>query len=341
MNARLRPYLLVVLLPLVAAALLWAFAWPATRIAPHELPLGVVGPDPAVVRVEQQLAAHAGPSGFEIHRYADASAARTAIEHREVYGALVLPAGAPGGATMLTASAASPVVATMLTQLAGQVPGTAVTDLVPLPAADPHGSAFVAGVLPTVVVGLATGAAVFLLGRGVRQRLLLLLLASASAGAAVVSVSQGWLGVLTGSVLGDVGAVSLVVLSVSAVVCGLASLFGPKGIGIAALLMMLLGNAWSGAASAPELLPGAVSWIGRLLPAGAGATAVRDTAYFAGHGAGLPLLVLSAWTVAGLALVTVGGRHAAKAAGERQATLVASSVTSAPSGADSVDAVGA
>jgi hypothetical protein len=336
MHARLRPYLLVVLLPLVAAFLLWAFAWPAARIAPHQLPLGVVGPDPAVVRVEQGLAAHAGPDGFAIHRYADAGVARTAIEHRDVYGALVLSShGSPAGPEMLTASAASPAVATMLTQLAGQVPGTNVTDVVPLPAADPHGSAFVAGVLPTVIAGLGTGVLIFLLGRGKGQRLLLLVLSSAAIGASGVAVSQGWLGVLTGDAAANVGVVSLTVLAVSSAVCGFAVLLGHKGIGIGSLVLMLLGNAWSGAAAAPELLPGVAYWVGRLLPAGAGATALRDSAYFGGHAMGFPLVVLSAWAVFGLGLVAVAGHRFPKAAPK----LVASSAGST-AGAEAADAVG-
>ena len=349
MNARLRPYLLVVVLPLIAAFLLWAFAWPAARIAPRSLPLGVVGPDPAVVRVEQQLAAHAGPDGFAIHRYADADAARTAIEHRDVYGAIVLPSlgaltstgaglsptspASPAssesspGPQLLTASAASPAVATMLTQLAGSIPGTKVTDVVPLPAGDPRGSAFAAGLLPTVIAGLATGALIYLLGRGRGQRLLLLVLASAAIGTAAVSVSQGWLGVLTGTAVANVGVVSLLVLAVSSAVCGFAVLLGHKGIGIGSLVLMLLGNAWSGASAAPELLPGAAYWVGRLLPVGAGATALRDSAYFGGHAIRFPLIVLAAWAVFGLGLVALAGHRAPKQAAKLVASGGATALT--------------
>jgi hypothetical protein len=343
MNARLRPYLLVVVLPLVAAFLLWAFAWPVARVAPHALPLGVVGSDPAVVRVEQQLAAHAGPNGFAVHRYAGADAARAAIEHRDVYGALVLPSGdglsstgagstalSPAGPQLLTASAASPAVATTLTQLAGGMPGTTVTDVVPLPAADPHGGAFVAGVLPMVIAGLGTGALIFLLGRGRGPRLLLLALASAATGASAVAVTQGWLGVLTGSAIANIGVVSLTVLAVSSAVCGFAVLLGHKGIGIGSLVLMLLGNAWSGAAAAPELLPGAAYRIGRLLPPGAGATALRDSAYFGGHAIGFPLTVLGGWAAFGLGLVAIGGHHAPKRAPKHVASGGAAATGAAP-----------
>src|SRR5690349_12960743 len=74
--------------PLLAALALWAFAWPAARTAPRDLPLGVAGPAAATAQVEQQLARHKG--AFEIHHYADEAAARDAIENRTVYGAVVV-----------------------------------------------------------------------------------------------------------------------------------------------------------------------------------------------------------------------------------------------------------
>lgn len=82
-----------VLVPLLAALALWAFAWPAARTAPRDLPLGVAGPAAATAQVEQQLAQHEG--AFEIHRYADEAAARDAVEDRTVYGAVVVTPRAP------------------------------------------------------------------------------------------------------------------------------------------------------------------------------------------------------------------------------------------------------
>ena len=92
----------VVLVPVLAALALWAFAWPASRIAPRDLPLGVAGPAAAAAQVERQLERHEG--AFEIHRYADEASAREAIKDREIYGAFV---ATPDGPKVLTASAAS------------------------------------------------------------------------------------------------------------------------------------------------------------------------------------------------------------------------------------------
>ena len=330
---------LIVVLPLIAAFLLWAFSWPAARTAPRDLPVGVAGPERAVTQVEHGLAAHAGSGAFAVHRYAGAAAARTGIEHREVYGAVV---AGPQGLQVLTASAASPAVATVLQQLAAQLPGgpAPVTDVVPLPSADPRGAAFAASVLPTVVTGLAVGALACLALGGVRQRLVVLVLAAAAVGATAVALGNTWLGVLTGGVVADGAVVALLVLGVAAAVCGLGALLGPRGIGLGSLLVMMLGNAWSGASSAPELLPGPVGAIGRLLPPGAGAAALRDTAFFHGHGARGPLLVLAAWAGIGLALTVVAtlaahrrtSAHAASASEQAPALVPETAGAAAPAG---------
>jgi hypothetical protein len=58
--------------------------------------------------------------------------------------------------------------------------------------------------------------------------------------------------------------------------------------------------------SAPELLPAPVGTIGQWLPPGAGASLLRSTAYFGGHGAAGHLIVLLAWIAAGLAAILIG-----------------------------------
>lgn len=99
----------VLLVPAVVALALWAFAWPAARMAPRELPVGVAGSAPAADQLQRQLEERVG--AFEVHRYDSEGAARTAIQDRAVYGAVVATAKGP---ELLTASAAGPVVAQLL-----------------------------------------------------------------------------------------------------------------------------------------------------------------------------------------------------------------------------------
>jgi hypothetical protein len=87
--------------------------------------------------------------------------------------------------------------------------------------------------------------------------------------------------------------------------------------------MVFLGNPFSGATSAPELLPSAVDHIGRWLPPGAGANLLRSTAYFHGDGATSHVVVLTIWIVLGFAAIALGHhppiRFAAHSAGQAAA----------------------
>ena len=98
-----------------------AFAWPAARIAPRHLPVGLVGTGPASQQVLSGLT-RSDPGGFDVQRYADEASARSAIEDRDVYGAFAVGAG---GITVLEASAASPAVAQLLSTAASASPPSA------------------------------------------------------------------------------------------------------------------------------------------------------------------------------------------------------------------------
>ncbi|MEY9989629.1 hypothetical protein ABIE67_001661 [Streptomyces sp. V4I8] len=296
----------VVLVPVLAALALWAFAWPAARTAPRDLPLGVAGPAAATTQVERQLTRHEG--AFEIHRYADEAAAREAVEDRTVYGAVVVTRQGP---ELLTASAASPAVAQLLQQAVAQhaaAQGAEVrtVDVVPAPASDPRGAALTASVLPLALAGMAAGAAVTLLGlRGVRA-VSALAGAAALIGVTAAALAHSWLGVLAGDWWAEAGVFALTTLAVSAAVAGLAALLGPAGVGIMAAVVMLVGNPFSGAASAPRMLPEPVGVIGQWLPPGAGTTLLRSVSFFDGAAATGPALTLTWWAALGLGAVLLG-----------------------------------
>lgn len=300
----------MLLVPLIAALALSAFAWPAARSAPHDLPVGVAGPAPATAPLQQGLERQ--PDVFEVHRYDDEAAARAAIQERDVYGAVV---ATPEGPHLLTASAAGPVVAQLLREaVTAQAPaGTQVpvTDVVATPAGDPRGTAFGASMLPLTLGGVATGALVSLLAlRGVRA-LGAVFGASALAGLTATALAHSWLGVLAGDWWLEAGAFGLAVLAIGATVAGLASLIGQAGIGLGAFLMVLIGNPFAGVSGAPELLPEPFGVIGQLLPPGASGSMLRSVAFFDGNAAGTPVLTLAIWAVVGLAAVLVGTRRTA------------------------------
>ncbi|KUH39522.1 MULTISPECIES: hypothetical protein [Streptomyces] len=298
----------MVLVPVFAALAVWAFVWPAARVAPRDLPVGVAGPETAVTQLEKGI--RQGGGGFELHRYADADAARAAIEDRSVYGAVV---AGPAGPEVLVASAAGPAAAQLIQQAAAaQSPDgrVKVTDVVPSPSGDPRGSGMIASILPLALAGLAAGAVVTLLGLRGRRAATALVGASALVGLVAAAITDSWLGTVDGPWLAEAGVLGLTVLATGAAVAGFAALIGPPGIGVGAVLMVLLGNPFSGVTSAPEMLPEPVGTLGQLLPPGAGASLLRSVAFFDGAAAAAPLITLVVWALLGLALVLLGARRA-------------------------------
>jgi hypothetical protein len=292
-----------------------AFAWPAARIQPRDLPVGVVGSTPGSQQVIDRLTI-AEPGGFEFHLYADNAAAMDAIRHRDVYGAFVVT---PQRIQLLEASAASPAVAQALTAVgadltthASQRATSAVpfttTDVVALSADDPRGLVFSSSLLPLTLCGILLAAAIAVLVpfRPAWRQIGALPSVSAVAGAACYLVSQTFLGALPHNGVADWAALALTLLAISATTAGLVALIGVAGLGVAGAVMVLVGNPFSGVTSAPELLPDAVNHIGQWLPPGAGANLLRSTAYFDGNGAAGHLAVLITWIVLGCAAIVLG-----------------------------------
>ncbi|GAA2067641.1 membrane protein [Streptomyces albiaxialis] len=296
----------LVLVPLIVAFALWAFAWPAARTEPRDLPLGVAGPPAATEQVREGLQQREG--AFELHEYTNEAQARDAIEDREIYGAVAVT---PSGPKLLTASAAGPVVAQTLEQAAAHMaPGGGAVrtdDVVAAPPEDPRGAVLSASVLPMAIAGVAGGALVALMRLRGTRGVGVLLGTAALVGAVGAGIAHSWLGVLTGNWWAEAAAIGLTALAVSATVAGLEALLGTAGIGLGALIAVLLGNPTSGMTSAPEMLPEPLGTLGQLLPPGAGGSLLRSVSFFDGRAADTPVLVLTVWAVLGLVAVTVGG----------------------------------
>jgi hypothetical protein len=301
---RFRVVAAAVVVPLVFALTLATFAWPSARLEPRDLPLGLAGPTGAV---EARLA-HAGEGAFELHRYADEAEARAAIEDREVYAAVV---ASGGGVRVLTASAASPLVAGMIERAFVEAPPDAVRveDVVPASENDPRGSVLGSLVLPLVLSSVIAAVILSRLGRPGWLQLGVLLATAGLAGLVGIGMVQGWLGALDGPWLVNAGVVGLTMLAIASAVVGLGALFGHGGIAFGALLMILCGNPWSGIQAAPELLPEPVGGVGQLLPPGAGGNLLRSTAFFDGAGGAGHLTVLLVWTALGLAAIAAAARR--------------------------------
>ena len=311
---RRRPPLVAVITLLTAllTVLLIAFAWPAARSEPRDLPLAVAGPAPAVQQVTAGLD-QAMPGGFEITAVPDRAAAVQKIQDRDVYGAIVLDAAQP---EVLTASAGGPVVAQLLTQMSARLSPEnppKVTDVVPLPQDDPRGAGLAAGALPLVLGGIIAAGALTQLVQSGSRRMIGAVAFAITGGLALAAVLQYWLGSFEGSYLGNAGVIGMSIAAISLTLLGLEWLLGTAGLALGGAVMMLLGNPLSGMTSAPEMLPSGWSTLGQLLPPGAAGTALRSVSFFDSAGAARPLVVLSCWLIAGFALCALGAMRSQRA----------------------------
>jgi hypothetical protein len=306
-------------LPAVVVAAVLAFAWPAARSQPRDLPVGIVGTSPGSERLVEHLT-EADAGGFEFRLYPDVPAAHAAITHRDVYGAFVVT---PGRIQVLEASAASPAVAQLLSTVGARLTGAATQraaahhqppvnlttrDVVPVSSADPKGLVFSSSLLPLTICAIIVAAAIGVVVRfrPAWRQILALTVVSAVTGAGAYLISQTFLGALPHQGAADWASLTLTILAMSAATTGLIALVGPLGLGVAAALMVFVGNPFSGAGSAPALLPTAANHIGQWLPPGAGANLLRSTAYFHGHGAAGHVDVLAVWIVLGCAAIILG-----------------------------------
>ncbi|OZE86165.1 hypothetical protein CH304_04580 [Rhodococcus sp. 15-649-1-2] len=293
------------------AVVVLAFLWPSVTSTAHDVPVAVVGDNPALT---SQLA-----SSFDVTTVPDRAAALDLITTREVYGAVV-PGPSP---EVLTASANGTVVAQMFDGVAAAL-NTTATDIVPLAATDARGAGLSAMAFPLVIGGIVGGVIISMLVKGTGRRLLATVVYGVGAGIVVVAITQGWFGILQGAFVPNIAAVALSVLAVSALIVGLTSLIGPAGIGVVAVLMMFIGNQISGAIQPWQFLPEPWGAVGQFFPPGAGATLLRDLSYFPGASTTQPWLVLAAWVAAGAVLMAVGHRKLTVAS---RSTVRASSET--------------
>lgn len=321
--------ILSVLAPLVVSLAVLMFTWPASRTSPRSLPVGVVGTGVVTQQMVEGLT-NAAPGAFDLHLYADDAEARAAIADREVYGVFEISSRR---FTVLTASAAGPAVAQLLTSTAQRLSAhsepsarpvvtSAVEDVVATSDDDPRGAIFAAAMTPLVLGGviLAVMVAVLVGFRPAWREVVALGLVSSITGVGVHLVAQDYVGALPGDRIETWASLSLMLFAISTTVAGLAALLGPGGVAVGAVAMVFVGNPFSAVSSAPELLPRAVGELGQLMPPGAGASLLRSAAYFDGHGAAQHVVVLVAWSVAGIAAIIEGHRRVVRRQAARHST---------------------
>lgn len=310
--------------------LVLAFVWPSLTSTVKDIPLAVSGTSAEVKQVSTALDTQAD-GAFTITRVSSRSAAVKLIKTRDVDGAIllgtspeVLTASADavavsqilgGVATGLQAkanAAAAQGVAVAIaagTAPAGTVAPTitvTVTDVVPLASTDARGIGLTTAAFPLVLGGIIGGVLISLLVVGVWRRLSTVAIYAIVAGFGVVSIMQGWFGVLQGNYLVNVGAVALAMSGTAAFVVGMNALIGSPGIAVGSVITMLIGNPLSSAAQPVQFIVAPWGQVGQWFVPGASATLLRDLSYFPEANPSFAWLVLAGWSALGVILMIAG-----------------------------------
>ncbi|MCM2390276.1 DUF3533 domain-containing protein [Streptomyces albipurpureus] len=298
----------------------------------HQVPLAVVAPSQQVAGEAARRLAVLPGDPVDPRVVADETTARREIENRDIDGALLVdPRGTTDVLLVASASGASlsqAIIETVTAAEADQRRSVRIVDVVPDSPGDSRSlTSFylvigwcVGGYLCAAILAISVGARPANTHRAL-IRLGVLLLYSIAAGLLGTVIAGPILDALPGSVPALWGLGTLLVFTVGAITLAFQGLAGVIGIGLAILLVVVLGNPSAGGAYPYPLLPPFWRSIGPALPPGAGTFAARSITYFRGNAMTGPMLVLSAWAV-GASLLTVASalrRHSPSTKGAETA----------------------
>ncbi|MRX44202.1 hypothetical protein [Agromyces kandeliae] len=181
-----------------------------------------------------------------------------------------------------------------------------VTDVVPLADSDPTGSGLAVAMFPLVLGGMLGGIAISLAVIGAMRRVVAVTVYAVAGGLVLAGILQGWFGALQGDYWLNAAAIALALAAIAAPITGLVALMGRAGIGVGAVLFVLVANPISAAAVPVQFLAEPWGAIGQWFPPGAAATLLRDLSYFPDAPTAFPWLVLATWAVGGIVLSLIG-----------------------------------
>ncbi|MBS9338524.1 ABC transporter permease [Fructobacillus sp. M2-14] len=329
---------LAVGLTAILGIMMAAFATPAVKSGIHNVPIGIVTTND---QAYQKLAQPLQDKDFDVTQYQSTSEMKKAVNHREVYGAFAL--SDQGDMTLYKATAASSAVSQVLEQVGQTVVANQkqaakaqiqpmlekasdvqtmkvlnqklamidkkslkTIELKSFPSADPKGTGLAAGALPIALGGWIGSVAIANIVKGKRQKFWAAITFAIIGGLGLIAVVQFGVGTFDGNYFLSSSGAMLGIAATAFFVLGLLEIMGNRGLIIAAITLILLGNPLSGLASAPEMLPSGWGAFGQLLPPGATGTLLRNLTFFDGNATLVPFLTLVAYIVFGLTLFAIG-----------------------------------
>lgn len=333
-----RALLTGVLGAVIVSLVVLAFLWPSFASEPKNLPVQVVASEQEyeqfTAQTEKASAAQGTALPFSFVRADSRDAAVDAITHRDAYGAFVLPSGPDGQMEVLTAKAANTQVATIITSAAqnmakgqaAQIPadapaeqrtaamdkaleGPTITDVAPLPEADPNGTGLALSSLPLTIGGIIGGVVTAFTLKGTWRRLAGVLTYTVVGSLALYLVLDVWFEFLPAPFALEWLAIGMSLLATASVIVGLHSLVGAPGIGIGAILTMFIGNPLSGTQIPGEFLPWKWGEIGQYFVPGATGSLLRDISYFPDASTSQYWITLAVWIAFGLGFIIFAHRN--------------------------------
>jgi len=304
----------LVLIPATVLMLAFAFFYVGAfhDPTPHRVPVAVVGPSSVAAELNRlpgdPLDARPVPSRAD---------ALSQIDDRDVYGAYEAATN-----RLFVASAANPATAIALEDTFNRIaaargrPAVPVTDVKPLPAKDPNGTAAFYAVIAWMFGGYVGATLIGLIGsprsssrKRAAARIGALVKFAVVAGILSVVMLRVCFGVFSGHVIALCAIGALTILASGAATAGVQAAAGPAGTGLVILVFVILGNSASGGPFARPLLPWLWRTIGGVLPPGASVDLARSALFFGGARIVGPIIVLVVWGVLGTLLaLALGGR---------------------------------
>ncbi|GAA1806936.1 DUF3533 domain-containing protein [Planosporangium flavigriseum] len=285
------------------------------RPEPRRVPTGLVG-EPAAHPALIETLQEATGGGLAFHPYPSAPAAAAAIGRQQISAALVL---GPGRPQLLIASASGASLALVLERAAERVneqlapesaPPLRIVDVRPLPPNDPLGlNSFYVAIAATVL-GFVT---MFQLrqhapGLSLRAWLASIGVLAAGGGLALALVTGPLLHALPAPLPAIWAGIATQITVAALFNSTMLVLFGRWAIIPTWLMFIAFGNAWSGGAVAPPLLPRIYAFVGRFMPSGAAVAILHNLAYFRGAPQVEPFVVQACWLVGLLVALVISVR---------------------------------
>jgi nucleotide-binding universal stress UspA family protein len=279
--------------------------------APHDVPVGMVGPAAVTRQVEHALD-RARPGAFGFRGYRSQASATTGIARREVDGALVVSGG---GLRLLVTQAGGTGPEQALSGAFTAVAARSgrqllVSDVVPPGAGDTQALSSWFVILSVLIPSLAAGSASALAFRRARRSWAVAAPVAAAivTGVVAAAIADGVAGL--GHYAAIAGVIALFSLAVAAPTAVLARIRPPL-VALAVLAFIVFGIPVSGGpANLASFTPGFLRVLSPVLPLGIAASTIRNVVYFGGHATTPYLWTLAAWALAGVAgLILVTARR--------------------------------